>query len=279
MKAVIPMISSTVPVIKSTIDPLLVLLSGFKPGDAGRPAARSRAIESYLPLASHAARRYSGRGEPGSDLMQVAVVGLIKAIDRFDVGRGVPFAAYATPTILGEIKRYFRDSAWMVRIPRGMQELSARMGPVTESLAHGLRRTPSVAELAADLDVSKRDVLAARRSAYAYRPWSFDQTTSTPGSAPLADSLGATDPGYDAVINQEALRGCIAELPSRERRIIALRFFDGMTQMQIAEEVGLSQMQISRLLNRSLAQLRASLLGEVAPHEVAPAPEDAVPVA
>jgi RNA polymerase sigma-B factor len=239
-------------------------------GDADRPAARRRAVQAYLPLATHIARRYANRGEPLPDLVQVAVIGLIKAVDRFDVQRGVPFAAYATPTILGEIKRYFRDSAWMVRVPRGMQELSARVGPATESLAQGLLRTPSVADLAADLVVSESAVMAARRSAYAYRPWSFEQTTSAASGMQLADSLGDVDPGFDAVNDREALRGCLADLPARERRIIELRFFAGMTQSQIAAEICLSQMQISRLLVRALARLREALVAGPA-EAVAPA--------
>jgi RNA polymerase sigma-B factor len=231
-------------------------------GAAGRSTARNQAIQAYLPLATHIARRYAGRGEPLHDLVQVAVIGLIKAVDRFDNHRGVPFAAYATPTILGEVKRYFRDSAWVIRIPRGMQELSARIGPVTERLAHGLGHTPSSAEVAGGLDVTELDVSAARRSAYAYRPRSFDQPISVGSDAQLADSLGDIDPGFDAVNNRESLRECLAGLPAREQRILELRFFEGMTQSQIAVVVGLSQMQISRLLLRALAQLRSVMVGE-----------------
>jgi RNA polymerase sigma-B factor len=260
-------LSTSEPDAQVSKDPLLRLLADLSPGDPRRPAVRERAIQFYLPLARNAARRYAGRGEPLPDLVQVAVIGLIKAVDRFDIERGVPFACYATPTILGEIKRYFRDYAWVVRVPRGLQELSAVMATTSERLAHGLLRTPSVAELAAAMKVGQADLLAVRSSAHAYRPCSLDQTSPSGEGTQLADSFGAPDRGFDSVIDRETLRLSLAELSPRERHILGLRFAGGLTQAQIAADIGVSQMQISRLLNQTLARLRVALSADVARHE------------
>jgi RNA polymerase sigma-B factor len=245
-------------------DALLVRLAELAPGAAGRVVVRARAIEWYLPIAVYLARRFAGRGEPLADLTQVAVIGLIKAVDRFDANRGVAFASYAMPTILGEIKRHFRDTAWTVRVPRRLQELTLQLSTVTEDLAHVLHRPPTTAELAARLGVSQRDVLAARRCAYAYRPLSFEQPAPDSEGLRLIDSLGGPDPGIDAVDNRDALRlrQRLAELPERDRRIIALRFYAEMSQAQIAAAIGVSQMHVSRLLARSLTRLREAMLAD-----------------
>jgi RNA polymerase sigma-B factor len=246
-------------------DMLLDRLCRLAPGDAGRAAVRSEVIEWYLPLAVYLARRFNGRGEPLDDLTQVAVIGLMQAVDRFDASRGVPFVSYATPTILGGIKRHFRDTTWNVRVPRRLQELKLQLGTVTEELAHVLHRSPTTAELAARLDVTPEDVRTARVCANAYRAISFDQPLSGDGPG-LIDTLGNLDPQIDAVDWHVALREGLAELSIRDRRIIALRFFADMTQTQIAVELGMSQMHVSRLLAQALARLRTALLAEDTDH-------------
>jgi RNA polymerase sigma-B factor len=244
-------------------DALLVRLGELAPSDPRRIGVRARAIEWYLPLAVYLARRFGGRGEPMADLTQIAVVGLIKAVDRYDAGRGVEFASYAIPTILGEIKRHFRDTVWSVRVPRRLQELKLHLSAVTEELAHALHRSPTTAELATRLGVSPGDVQAARRCAGAYRPLSFEQSSSDVGDLRLIDLLGGPDPGIEAVDRREALRRRLDELPARERRIIGLRYFAEMTQAQIAADVGVSQMQVSRLLTQTLSRLHTGMLADV----------------
>jgi RNA polymerase sigma-B factor len=243
-------------------DALLVRLGELAPGDAGRVALRARAIEWYLPMTVYLARRFDGRGEPLADLTQVAVIGLIKAVDRYDANRGVEFVSYATPTILGEIKRHFRDMTWHVRVPRRLQELKLQLSPATEDLAHVLHRTPTTAEMATRLGVRHREVLAARHCASAYRPLSFEQPTPDTEDLRLVDSLGRPDPEIEAVDDRETIRVGLAELPERERHVITLRYFADMTQAQIAADIGVSQMQISRLLARSLTRLREAMLAD-----------------
>jgi RNA polymerase sigma-B factor len=243
-------------------DALLVRLGAMAPGDTGRAGVRAEALDWYLPMTVFLARRFIGRGEPLADLTQVAAIGLIKAVDRFDASRGVAFASYAIPTILGELKRHFRDTTWNVRVPRRMQELTLRLPAATEELSQALRRAPTTGELAARLGVSAVDVLAARSCASAYRPLSIDQQVPGTERLSLSDSLGSLDRGIDAIDDRETLRPLLAGLPAREQRIITMRFYGGLSQAQIADEIGVSQMQISRLLVASLAQLRAGLLAD-----------------
>jgi RNA polymerase sigma-B factor len=238
---------------------LLVRLGRLVPGSTGWLAVRAEVIERYLPWAASLARRFAGRGEPLADLTQVATIGLIKSVDRFDAGRGVPFASYATPTIIGGIKRHFRDTTWNVRVPRRLQELKWQMGIATEDLAQALHRSPTTAELANRLDVSAEDVRAARLAANAYRTASLDQPLRVEGRG-LLDTLGDPDPRIVAVDSREALRVGLAALPVRDRRIIGMRFFADMTQAQIAAELGISQMHVSRLLAGALLRLRAMIL-------------------
>jgi RNA polymerase sigma-B factor len=240
-------------------DALLVRLGRLAPADPRRVALRAEVIEWFLPLAVHLARRFSGRGEPLADLTQVAVIGLIRATDRFDPDRGVPFACYATPTIVGSIKRHFRDSTWSVRVPRQMQELIPQAGAATEELAQAWQRSPTTMEVAARLDVSPEDVRAARMSANAYRPITYDRPLWWDGPV-LIDVVGDLDPRIDATDSHEALRLALAALPVRYQRIIELRFFADMTQTQIGAELGISQMHVSRLLTKALAQLRVAML-------------------
>jgi RNA polymerase sigma-B factor len=238
---------------------LLARLHELAPGDAGRAVARARVIHWHLPMSAFLARRFGGRGEPLADLTQVATIGLIKAVDRYDATRGVSFASYAIPTIVGEIKRHFRDAGWAMRVPRRVQELGPQLAVAVEELAQVLHRSPTTRELAAELGVSPDEVVEARRCAHAYRPCSFEQPVAGTEDLRLIDVLRCADPGLDAVDRREALRRALAVLPPRERRIIGLRFVAEMTQAQIGVRIGVSQMQVSRLLTRSLGRLRDAL--------------------
>jgi RNA polymerase sigma-B factor len=241
-------------------DCLLVRLAEMAPGDPGRVAARARTIEWYLPMAVFLARRFAGRGEPVADLTQVAVIGLLNAVDRFDTHRGVPFANYAIPTIVGQLKRYFRDTAWSVRVPRRLQELKLNLATASADLAQVLQRSPTTAEVAARLGVTPTEVLQARSVATAYRPVSIQQPTPGRDDLYLIDLLPVTDDGIEAVDNRETLRVLLAELPDREQRVIRMRFYADMSQSQIAAEIGVSQMHVSRLLTRTLARLHDGIL-------------------
>jgi RNA polymerase sigma-B factor len=226
-------------------------------------AARDELVQLHLPLVEHLARRFAGRGEPLDDLVQVGTIGLIKSVDRFDVERGVEFSTYATPTVVGEIKRHFRDKGWAVRVPRRLQELRLALSAATEELAHTLGRAPTVGELSARLGVSEEEVLEGLESANAYSTVSLDAGSETEeGPAAMLDTIGIDDEALEGVEYRESLRPLLAKLPARERRILLLRFFRNMTQSQIADEIGISQMHVSRLLARTLAQLRVGLLEE-----------------
>jgi RNA polymerase sigma-B factor len=241
---------------------LLARLRDLPADHPDRPEVRARLIENYLPLANHLARRYAHRSEPLDDLVQVAAVALIKAVDGFDHVNGAAFTSYAIPMILGELKRHFRDKTWNVRVPRRLQELSLRLRPATGELAQRLGRSPTVAELAAHLDVRDDDVVEALGSGSAYQPASLNAPAydaDGDATAEWSDLLGSTEPGYLRTDNRMALRPLIAALPAREQRIIALRFFDHMTQSQIAAELGISQMHVSRLLSHALAVLRRGM--------------------
>jgi RNA polymerase sigma-B factor len=210
--------------------------------------ARDELITMHIPLVEHLARRFRDRGEPHDDLVQVGMVGLIKSADRFDSGRGVEFSTYATPTIVGEIKRHFRDRGWSIRVPRRLQESG---------------HSPTVAELAAHLGISQEEVLEGLESAQAYSTLSLDSTSSSgdddSDSTSLTDTLGDEDVALEGVEYRESLKPLLAQLSERERNIIMMRFFKNMTQAQIAEEVGVSQMHVSRLLSKALTELRAGL--------------------
>ncbi|HEY9410509.1 MAG TPA: RNA polymerase sigma factor SigF [Jiangellaceae bacterium] len=245
---------------------LLVQLTSLGPDDPLRGQTRNRLATIHLPLAEHLARRFTGRGEPYEDLVQVATIGLIKAIDRYDPHRGVEFSTYATPTILGEIKRWFRDKGWAIRVPRRLQELRLSISAITTQLTQDLGRSPTVAELAKSLQVSEDEVLEALESATAYSTLSLDapEPGDTSGQSTI-DTLGAEDAALEGVENREALSRLLAGLPERERRIVMLRFFGGMTQSQIAAEIGISQMHVSRLLSKTLVVLREGLLADPSP--------------
>jgi RNA polymerase sigma-B factor len=246
-------------------DRLLAELAGLAAGDPRRVRLRARVIEWYLPMTVYLARRFGGRGELLDDLTQVAALGLIKAVDRFDPARGVEFASYAIPTILGEIRRHFRDTTWALRVPRRLQELKLRMPAATEELLHALHRAPTVGELAERLGISPDDMVSAQLSANAYRPFSIDRGSSSRPDLRPEDWLGGPDPDLDAVDNRTTLRGLLVRLPIREQRILAMRFEQDMTQTQIAAAIGISQMHVSRLLVKSLARLHEALTTEPRP--------------
>ena len=226
------------------------------------PSTRDELIEAHLGLAEYLARRFSNRGEPLDDLVQVASVGLLKAVDRFDPTRGVEFSTYATHTIVGELKRHFRDKGWAVRAPRRMQELYLRLGKIVSTLSQELGRSPTIPELANEAQVSEEEVLEALEAGQAYRFASLD--APSPGEDDgdsMSSHLGADDAGMVDAEHRVALSPLLAQLPQREQTILHLRFFEGMTQSEIAGRLGISQMHVSRLLARSLAQLRAAAEG------------------
>ena len=242
---------------------LLRRLAHLTDDDPRRQTARDRLVTLHLPLVEHLAKRFRNRGEPYDDLVQVATIGLIKAIDRYDPARGVEFSTYATPTIVGEIKRWFRDKGWAVRVPRRLQELRLSIGTATASLTQQLGRSPTVGELAELIGISEDEVLEGLESATAYSTLSLDAPDGTDGEGPaVLDNIGQEDDALLDVENREALKPLLSRLNERERRILMLRFFAGMTQSQIAEDVGISQMHVSRLLARTLAKLRQGMLAE-----------------
>jgi RNA polymerase sigma-B factor len=242
---------------------LFVRLCELPEGDPERLRIRGELVELHLPLVEYLARRFRNRGEWLDDLTQVATIGLIKSIDRFDLERGVEFSTYATPTIVGEIKRHFRDKGWAVRVPRRLQELKLSLTKAISELAQREGRAPTVSELAAHLQMSEEEVLEGLESANAYSTVSLDAPDSGDEDAPaVADSLGMIDEALEGVEYRESLKPLLEQLPPREKKILLLRFFGNMTQSQIAAELGISQMHVSRLLARTLAQLREGLTTE-----------------
>jgi RNA polymerase sigma-B factor len=228
----------------------------------GNLEARDELVVRFMPLARQLAARYRHAGEPLEDLVQVACVGLIKAVDRYNPDRGNGFTRYAVPTMLGEIKRHFRDKGWAVRVPRRLQELRLALTTATAELSQQHGRSPTVHELAEKLAISEEEVLEGLESANAYSTLSLDVPDTDDESPAVADTLGAEDEALEGVEYRESLKPLLEDLPPREKRILLLRFFGNMTQSQIAQEVGISQMHVSRLLARTLAQLRERLLVE-----------------
>jgi RNA polymerase sigma-B factor len=242
---------------------LFAELAALDEGDPRRQRVRDELVEMHLALVEYLARRFRNRGEPLDDLVQVATIGLIKSVDRFDLERGVEFSTYATPTIVGEIKRHFRDKGWAIRVPRRLQELKLALAKATSDLSQKNGRAPTVAELAQHLGLSEEDILEGLESANAYSAVSLDAPDAGDDDSPaVADSLGTTDDSLEGVEYRESLKPLLEKLPPREKKILLLRFFGNMTQSQIAAELGISQMHVSRLLARTLAQLREGLLAE-----------------
>lgn len=238
---------------------LLRSLAALPSGHPSRPALRATTIEAWLPLAAHLAARLSGRGVPGDDLNQIAALGLIKAVDRYDPARGNEFVAFAVPTIMGELKRHFRDFTWDVRVPRRLQDLRLRISDAVADLQQALGRQPTSAEIADHLRVSEAEVIEGAKGAQVYNAVSLQTPVQPDGLSVLADVLGEVDHRYELVEFRAALKPALAELDERSRRIVMLRFRRNLTQTQIAAEVGISQMHVSRLLSRSLAAMRESL--------------------
>jgi RNA polymerase sigma-B factor len=225
----------------------------------GRDAGlREQLVAAHIGLAEYLARRFANRGEPLDDLVQVASLGLLKAVDRFDPERGVEFSTYATHTIVGELKRHFRDKGWAIRAPRRMQELYLRLGKVVATLGQELGRSPTIAELATEVKVSEEEVLEALEAGQAYRSTSLDAPTGNEEGETLATRIGGEDPSLEDAESRATLSPLLAQLPPRERLILHMRFFDGLTQSEIATRLGISQMHVSRLLARSMAQLRSA---------------------
>ncbi|MFD5411747.1 RNA polymerase sigma factor SigF [Streptomyces nojiriensis] len=241
---------------------LFIELRALPDGSVEKAELRNRLVRMHLPLVEHLARRFRNRGEPLDDLTQVATIGLIKSVDRFDPDRGVEFSTYATPTVVGEIKRHFRDKGWAVRVPRRLQELRLSLTTATAELSQQHGRSPTVHELAERLGISEEEVLEGLESANAYSTLSLDVPDTDDESPAVADTLGSEDEALEGVEYRESLKPLLEGLPPREKRILLLRFFGNMTQSQIAQEVGISQMHVSRLLARTLAQLREKLLVE-----------------
>jgi RNA polymerase sigma-B factor len=231
--------------------------------DAERSRVRDELVQLHLPLVEHFARRFLNRGEPFDDLLQVGTIGLIKAVDRFDLERGVEFSTYATPTIVGEIKRHFRDRGWAIRVPRRLQELRISISSATAELTQDLGRSPTVSELAAKVGVSDEEIIEGLESSNAYSTLSLDAPDAGTDSAlSMVDVIGGDDEALEHVENRETIKPLLESLDPRERHILTLRFFRGMTQSQIAAEIGISQMHVSRLLTRTLARLRESLTAD-----------------
>ena len=222
------------------------------------PSLRKELIEVHLGLVEYLARRFAGRGEPLEDLVQVASIGLLKAVDRFDPAREVEFSTYATPTIVGELKRHFRDKGWAVRVPRRLQELNLQLAEIMSTLSQQLGRPPTVAEMAEAAGTTDEEVLEGLDSAHAYSLASLDAPAGEEDLA-LRDQLGGDDDTLELLEYRTSLTPLLEGLPPRERLMLYLRFFKGMTQSEIADRLGISQMHVSRLLAKTLTNLREGL--------------------
>ncbi|AVH24167.1 RNA polymerase sigma factor SigF [Nocardia cyriacigeorgica] len=246
------------------IEPLLEELAAIPGTDPRHDRTREEVVERCLPLAEHIARKFAGRGEMFEDLLQVARVGLLHAIDRFDPARGSSFLSFAVPTIMGEVRRYFRDNTWSVRVPRRVKEIQLSIGPATDKLSQRLGRMPRARELAEELGVDLVEVTQALIAGNAYQSSSIDTVTGGEDSEnaplPLTESLGVDEPSYQYVEDYLAVQPYIAELPEREQQVLRMRFFESMTQNQIAEQLGVSQMHVSRILSRTLDWVREQAL-------------------
>jgi len=243
---------------RDRIDQLFARLKSLDPGSVGHRAIRDELVTAHLPLVRYLARAFAGRGEPADDLMQIGTVGLLQAIDRFEPDRGLEFSTFATPNIAGEIKRHFRDRGWMVRVPRRLQELRGELATAVADLSQRLGRSPTVAELAAHLEISEEEVIEGTESARAYSALPIDVPNGPTGRT-IADTLIDSDEALDHVELRHALRPVLADLADRERQALVLRFVQNKTQSEIAEVLGISQVHVSRLLAKTLAELREKL--------------------
>ncbi|MGH3054127.1 MAG: SigB/SigF/SigG family RNA polymerase sigma factor [Gaiellaceae bacterium] len=243
------------------IDDKILLRRYHEDGDL---QAREQLIEQYMSLVRSLARRYSYRGEQLEDLVQIGAIGLIKAIDRFDLDRGVELTTYATPNIIGEIKRHFRDKGWSVRVPRGLQELNVQLSRLVEQLTVQLARSPTIPELAKAAGVEEEEVLEALESGRAYTSLSLSVGGGGGDEDDLdpLESLGTEEHQYEVSEDRAVLAPGFKALDERERKILQLRFFEGLTQSQIAQQVGISQMHVSRLIRRSLEKIRETIAAD-----------------
>ncbi|MDT3396466.1 RNA polymerase sigma factor SigF [Streptomyces sp. B1866] len=237
---------------------LFAELAALDPGTAEHARVRAALIEANLPLVRYAAARFRSRNEPMEDVIQVGTIGLINAIDRFDPGRGVQFPTFAMPTVVGEIKRYFRDNVRTVHVPRRLHELWVQVSGATEDLTvlHG--RSPTTAEIAERLKLSEEEVLACIEAGRSYHATSLEAAQEGDGLPGLVDRLGYEDPALAGVEHRDLVRHLLVQLPEREQRILLLRYYSNLTQSQISAELGVSQMHVSRLLSRSFARLRSA---------------------
>ncbi|WP_306213629.1 SigB/SigF/SigG family RNA polymerase sigma factor [Actinoplanes sp. RD1] len=238
---------------------LVAELAALPPGHPSRARLREEAIAAWLPMARRLARRYAGRGEALDDLVQAATIGLINAVDRFDPAQGADFTGYAIPTVIGELKRHFRDRAWSVRVPRRLQEMRIRITGARDELAHTLGRPPTVADVAAHLGVDEEAVLEGLEGGRAYSSTSLSTPVGPDGELELGDSLGAEDDDYARTELRLSLTPALASLTERERMIVTSSFYGNQTQSRIAGQLGISQMHVSRLLAGALIKLRAQL--------------------
>ncbi len=236
----------------------LQTMASLPAGDPTRHRLRAEVICACLPVVRRLAARFYGRGETSDDLIQIATIGLIKSVDRFDPDRETQFLSYATPTILGEIKRHFRDKGWSIKVSRPMQELYLDITRLLPDLTQQLGRTPRIADIAEHLDVSPAEVMNGLECGQAYRPRSL--STPIGEGIALAEIIGGADPRMESVADRATLRDLLAEVPERERQILGMRFFENLTQCEIAERIGVSQMHVSRLLTRTLTDLRQRAL-------------------
>ncbi|MGW3915437.1 RNA polymerase sigma factor SigF [Streptomyces sp. NPDC005070] len=238
-------------------------LESLEEGTHDYAYVRNTLVELNLALVKFAASRFRSRSEPMEDIIQVGTIGLIKAIDRFELSRGVEFPTFAMPTIIGEIKRFFRDTSWSVRVPRRLQELRLDLAKAGDELAQRLDRAPTVNELAERLGISRDEVVEGMAASNAYTASSLDaQPEEDDSEGALADRIGYEDNGLEGIEYVESLKPLIAELPQRDRQILSLRFVANMTQSEIGDELGISQMHVSRLLSRTLVRLRKGLTVE-----------------
>ena len=243
---------------RETEDALFARLRAPDTDEATHRAIRDELVEMHTPLVRHIARRYADRGEPFDDVVQAGTIGLINAVDRFEPDRGVAFSTYAVPTIVGAIRRHFRDSTWSVKVPRRLQEMRGRIDSSSDRLTQEFGRSPTIAEIAAHAGVDSQDVLDSLELGRVREATSIEATSI--GDSPLADRLGSDDASLAGIEDEQTVRRLLGTLPDRERDIVVMRFFDGMSQTQIAEQVGLSQMHVSRLLAQSLTRLRSEVL-------------------
>jgi RNA polymerase sigma-B factor len=228
----------------------------------GDTSAREELVQRHLPLVRSLARRYAGRGESLEDIEQVGAIGLLKAIDRYDLEREVSLTTYATPNVVGEIKRHFRDKGWAIRVPRGLQELNAKMSSTIERLTIKFERSPTIAEIAQELDTTPEQVLEAMEAGSAYSTVSLSTGPGGGGDDENYDpmeSIGTEDEEFERTEQRASLEPALDQLPEREREILRMRFEEGLTQTQIADKIGISQMHVSRLIRKSLARMRDHL--------------------